>query len=141
CGTPTIKPEGSVFTTCPNVVCPGRQWQLLKHFASQGAMDIEGLGEKEVSTLMDRGLVKTAADFYDLQPEQLVEIEGMGEISANRLVASIAASKDRPFGRVLFAIGLEEVGSVTGRNLAQQFRTIDALLAATPEQIQMTPGV
>jgi DNA ligase (NAD+) len=141
CGTPTVKPEGAVFTKCPNVVCPGRQWQLLKHFASQGAMDIEGLGEKQVSTLMDRELVRTAADFYDLKAEDLVEIEGMGQISAQRLVEAIAASKQRPFGRVLFAIGLEEVGYVTGRNLAQQFRTIDALSAATPEQIQETPGV
>jgi DNA ligase (NAD+) len=141
CDTPTVKPEGAVFTKCPNIACPGRQWQLLKHFASQGAMDIEGLGEKQVSTLIDRGLVRTAADFYDLTVEQLVELEGMGEVSATRLVQAIDASRQRPFGRVLFAIGLEEVGFVTGRNLAQQFRTIDALSAATPEQIQETPGV
>jgi DNA ligase (NAD+) len=70
-----------------------------------------------------------------------MELEGVGEISARRLVDAIQASKDRPFGRVLFAIGLEEVGFVTGRNLAQQFRSIDALLDATPEQIQETPGV
>jgi DNA ligase (NAD+) len=85
--------------------------------------------------------VRTAADFYRLTPEQLVELEGVGEISARRLVDAIQASKDRPFGRVLFAIGLEEVGYVTGRNLAQQFRTVDALMEATPGQIQETPGV
>jgi DNA ligase (NAD+) len=141
CGTPTIKPEGSVFTKCPNIVCPGRQWQLLKHFATQGAMDIDGLGEKQVALLQQAGLVRTAADYYRLTPEQLQELDGVGEISARRLVDAIQASKDRPFGRVLFAIGLEEVGFVTGRNLAQQFRTIDALLAATPQQIQDTPGV
>jgi DNA ligase (NAD+) len=141
CATPTVKPEGSVFTKCPNIACPGRQWQLLKHFATQGAMDIDGLGEKQVSTLQSAGLVRTAADFYRLRPEQLMELEGVGEISARRLVDAIQASKDRPFGRVLFAIGLEEVGFVTGRNLAQQFRSIDALLDATPEQIQETPGV
>jgi DNA ligase (NAD+) len=141
CGTATVKPEGAVFTKCPNIACPGRQWQLLKHFTSQGAMDIEGLGEKQVALLQQAGLVRTAADFYRLTPEQLVELEGVGEISARRLVDAIQASKDRPFGRVLFAIGLEEVGYVTGRNLAQQFRTVDALMDATPEQIQETPGV
>src|SRR3954470_8865434 len=141
CGTPTVKPEGSVFTKCPNIVCPGRQWQLLKHFASQGAMDIEGLGEKQVALLQEAGLVRTAADFYALTAEQLVALERIGETSARRLVDAIAASKERPFARVLYAIGLEEVGFVTGRNLSQRFRTIDALLAATPEEIQQPPGV
>jgi DNA ligase (NAD+) len=141
CATPTVKPEGSVFTKCPNRVCPGRQWQLLTHFVSQGAMDIEGLGEKQVTTFMDNGLVKTAGDFYRLSAEPLLELEGYGEISVNRLLAAIEASKERPFGRVLFAIGIEGVGFVTGRNLAQQFRTIDALLEASAEQIAQTPGI
>jgi DNA ligase (NAD+) len=141
CDTPTVKPEGAVFTKCPNRFCPGRQWQLLKHFASQGAMDIEGLGEKQVSTLMDKGLVRTAGDFYRLTGEQLLELERYGDVSVNRLLAAIEASKERPFGRVLFAIGIEGVGFVTGRNLAQHFRSIDALLAATPEQIAGTPGI
>jgi DNA ligase (NAD+) len=141
CDTPTVKPEEGVFTKCPNPVCPGRQWQLLKHFVSRGAMDIDGLGEKQVGQLQQAGLVTTAADFYRLTPEQLLELEGYGEISATRTVESIAASKERPFGRLLFAIGLEEVGFVTGRNLAQRFRSIDALLAATPEEIEQTPGV
>jgi DNA ligase (NAD+) len=141
CATPTVKAEGSVFTKCPNLVCPGRQWQLLKHFAGQGAMDIDGLGERQVGLLQTSGLVTTAADFFRLTPEQLMELDGVGEISARRLVEAIAGAKERPFGRVLYAIGLEEVGFVTGRNLAQQFRSVDALLAATPEQIQDTPGV
>jgi DNA ligase (NAD+) len=141
CDTPTVKPEGSVFTRCPNRRCPERQWQLLKHFVSRGAMDIDGLGEKQVAQLQQAGLVRTAADFYRLRPEQLEELEGFGELSARRTVENIQGSKERGFGRVLFAIGLEEVGEVTGRNLAQQFRTIDALLQATPEQIAETPGV
>jgi DNA ligase (NAD+) len=141
CDTPTFKPEEGVFTKCPNPVCPGRQWQLLKHFVSRGAMDIDGLGEKQVGQLQQAGLVTTAADFYRLDPEQLLELEGYGEISATRTVENIAASKERPFGRLLFAIGLEEVGFVTGRNLAQRFRSIDALLAASAEEIEQTPGV
>ncbi|HEY6758204.1 MAG TPA: NAD-dependent DNA ligase LigA [Baekduia sp.] len=141
CGTPTVKPEGSVFTKCPNIACPGRQWQLLKHFASQGAMDVDGLGEKQVAALMDAGLVRTAADFYGLTVEQVMGLDRFGEISARRLVDAIAASRARPFARVLFAIGLEEVGFVTGRSLAGRFRAIDALLAATPEELTETPGV
>jgi DNA ligase (NAD+) len=141
CDTPTIKPEGAVFTKCPNRNCPERQWQLLKHFVSRGAMDVDGLGEKQVAALQSRGLVRTAGDFYRLTKEQLMELEGYGEVSATNLLHAIEASKDRPFGRLLFAIGLEEVGFVTGRNLAQHFRSIDALLAATPEQVEATPGV
>ncbi len=141
CDTPTVKPEDSVFTMCPNRLCPGRQWQLLKHFVSRGAMDIDGLGEKQVHQLQQAGLVTTAADFYRLTAEQLLELEGYGEISANRTVEAIAESKQRPFGRVLFAIGLEEVGFVTGRNLAQRLRTIDALLAASAEDIEQTSGI
>jgi DNA ligase (NAD+) len=141
CDTPTIKPEGSVFTKCPNPVCPGRAWQLLKHFVSRGAMDIDGLGEKQVALLQDRQLVKTAGDFYRLREDQLVALEGFGELSARSLLAAIEVSKERPFARVLFALGIEEVGEVTGRNIAQRFRDIDALLAASPEEIAETPGV
>ncbi len=141
CETPTIKREGEVFTRCPNRMCPGRRWQLLKHFASEGAMDIEGLGEKQVDVLMREGLVRTAGDFYRLTPEQLMNVERIGEVSANRLVERIQASKDRPFGRVLFGMGIEGVGGVTGRNLAQRFRSIDALAAASAEEIAETPGI
>src|SRR6185436_7994618 len=87
CGTPTEKPEGSVFTRCPNRVCPQRQWQLLKHFVSRGAMD-----------------------FYRLTAEQLMELEGYGELSARRTVENIQRSKEQGLERLLFAIGLEEVG-------------------------------
>ncbi len=141
CDTPTIKPEGSVFTKCPNRDCPERRWQLLKHFVSRGAMDIDGLGEKQVAALQERGLVHTPADYYRLTAEQLVELEGFGEISAQKLVAAIAASRERPFGRVLFALGIEEVGEVTGRNLSLHFRSIDALLGASPQAIAATPGI
>ncbi|MEA2191968.1 MAG: ligase, partial [Solirubrobacteraceae bacterium] len=141
CDTPTVKPPEGVFTKCPNRLCPGRQWQLLKHYVSRGAMDIDGLGEKQVHQLQHAGLVTTAADFYRLTAEQLLELDGYAEISANRIVQNIAQSRERPFGRLLFAIGLEEVGFVTGRNLAQRFRSIDNLLAASEEEILETPGV
>src|SRR4051794_25236826 len=141
CDTPTIKPEGTVFTRCPNRLCPERQWQLLTHWASRGAMDIDGLGEKQVRQLQDAGLVTIPADFYKLTVEELTKLERVGETSAANLVRAIQESRERPFARVLFAIGIEGVGEVTGRNLAAHFRTIDALLAAEPEAIAETPGI
>jgi DNA ligase (NAD+) len=139
CDTPTVKPEDSVFTRCPNRDCPGRRWQLLTHFV--GAMDIDGLGEKQVTLFMELGWVKTAGDFYRLTAEQIAEQPGFGTVSAEKLTTAIEASKGQPFGRVLYALGIEEVGEVTGRNLAQQFRTIGALTSATSEEIEQTPGV
>ena len=91
CDTPTVKPEGSVFTRCPNRDCPGRRWQLLKHFV--GAMDIDGLGEKQVSLFMDLGWVRTAADFYRLTAEQIASQPGFGQVSAEKLVGAIERSK------------------------------------------------
>jgi DNA ligase (NAD+) len=141
CDTPTVKPEEGVFTKCPNRDCPARAWQLLKHFVSRGAMDIEGLGEKQVAALQERGLLRTADDIYRLREQDLIELEGFGELSVRNLLAAIEASKQQPFSRVLFALGIEEVGEVTGRSLAQRFRDVDALLAATPDQIAETPGI
>ncbi len=142
CGTPTVKPEGSVFTKCPNRKgCPGQQWQLTKHFVSRGAMDVEGLGELQVGRLLREGLIRDPADLYRLSAEEVQRLDGYGEVSARKLVEAIARTRDVPFGRVLFALGIEEVGFVTGRNLAQRFRTIDALLEAGPEEIAETPGV
>ncbi|HEY7935483.1 MAG TPA: NAD-dependent DNA ligase LigA [Solirubrobacteraceae bacterium] len=141
CGTPTVKPPEGVFTKCPNRDCPERAWQLLKHFVSRGAMDIDGLGEKQVALLQREGLLATAADYYRLTEEQLIELEGFGELSVRNLLHAIDSSKGRSFGRVLFALGIEEVGEITARNLAQRFGDIDTLLAASCELIIDTPGV
>jgi DNA ligase (NAD+) len=141
CNTKTVKPREGVFTQCPNRDCPARAWQLLKHFVSQGAMDIEGLGEKQVALLQERGLVRTAGDYYRLSAEQLLELEGFAEQSARNLIDAIDASRERPFARVLFGLGIEEVGEVTARNLALRFRDVDALLAASTEEIAQTPGI
>jgi DNA ligase (NAD+) len=138
CNTKTIKGDG-VFTRCPNLVCPGRQWQQLKAFA--GIMEMDGLGEKQVAQFQEAGLLRTAADFYRLTKEQLVALDRVGETSAENILRSIESSRSRDFARVLFALGIEGVGWVTGGKLAAQFRSIDALLAATPEQIADTQGV
>ncbi len=142
CGTATVKPAGGVWTICPNRGgCPGQQWQALRHFVSRGAMDIEGLGDERVTLLLERGLVRDAGGLYALTVEQLAELEGFGELSAGNLVEAIAASRERPFARVLFGLGIHGVGEVNARNLAQRFRSIDALAAATPEEIAGTPGI
>jgi DNA ligase (NAD+) len=139
CDTPTVKAPGRVFTRCPNRACPDRNWQLLKHYAA--AMDMDGLGEKQVAALQAAGLVRTVADYYRLAKEQLLELDGVGEVSAGKLLDAIAASRARPFGAVLYAIGIEGVGAITGRNLAQHFRGIDALLGASADDIAATPGI
>jgi DNA ligase (NAD+) len=142
CGTPTVKPEDSVFTICPNRSgCPGQSFQHVKHFVSRGAMDIDGLGEKQALRFLEEGLISDVADIYELSEEQLVELEGFGEISARNLLAAIDASRSPPFKRVLYALGLPGVGYVTAEALADHFGSIDALRAADPERIEEVEGV
>src|SRR3954469_6526190 len=104
CDTPTVKAQGVVFTRCPNRDCPERRWQLLTTFA--GVMDIDGLGEKQVALFQRLGLVRSVADFYRLDRDALLELEGFGPVSVDRLLESVEASRARPFGVVLFAIGI-----------------------------------
>jgi DNA ligase (NAD+) len=142
CGTPTVKPEGAVFTICPNRAgCPGQSFQHVKHFVSKGAMDIDGLGEKQAQRFLEEGLIADVADIYELGEEQLVALERLGEVSARNLLAAIEASRSRPFKRVLYALGLPGVGYVTAEALADHFGSIDALRAADPERIEGVEGV
>ena len=140
CGTETVKPADSVWTMCPNRRgCPGQNFQLVKHF--RGAMDIEGLGEKNVWRFLDEGVITDPASIYDLTAERIGELEGFGEISARNLIEEIDASKRQPFPMVLFALGLEGVGYVTAQALAEHFGSIDALSSAEAEQIEQVEGV
>jgi DNA ligase (NAD+) len=142
CGTETVKREDSVFTICPNRSgCPGQSFQHVKHFVSKGAMDIDGLGEKQALRFLQEGLIGDVADIYDLGEERLVQLDRFGETSARNLVASIEASKQRPFKRVLYALGLPGVGFVTAEALADHFGSIDALHEADPEAIEEVEGV
>jgi len=142
CGTATTKPPDGVWTICPNrASCPGQLHQAIKHFVSRGAMDIEGLGEENARRFLDLGLVTNVADIYELDAERIAELEGFGTVSAANLVRSIEASKARPFSRVLFALGIDGIGSVNSRALAAHFRSIDALMDASAEAIATTPGI
>jgi DNA ligase (NAD+) len=140
CGTETVKPEDSVWTICPNRRgCPGQNFQLVKHF--RGAMDIEGLGEKNVMRFLDEGLITDPASIYDLSAERIAELEGFGETSANALMREIERSKQSPFSRVLYALGLPGIGWVNATAIAEHFGSIDALIAADAEAITQVEGI
>jgi DNA ligase (NAD+) len=142
CGTETVKPEDAVFTICPNRAgCPGQSFQHVKHFVSKGAMDIEGLGEKQAMRFLKEGLIADVADIYELSEEKLAGLEGFGETSSRNLIASIDASRERPFKRVLYALGLPGVGFVTAEALADHFGSIEKLHQADPERIEEVEGV
>lgn len=142
CGTKIVKPEDSVFSICPNQAgCPGQIFQHIKHFVSRGAMDIEGLGEKQVSRFLAEGLIADVADIYSLEREQLEQLERMGATSSANLIREIDRSRAVPFPKVLFALGLPGVGAVTAEALADEFGDIEALRSADPERIEQTDGV
>jgi len=140
CDTPTIKPEGSVWTICPNRAgCPGQVFQAVKHFV--GAMDIDGLGEENVRRFLSEGLITDAADLYSLTTDELSQLEGFGEISANNLVQSLEASKEQPFERVLYGLGIPGVGYVNARNLARSLRSMDELMRADEAKLVEVEGI
>jgi DNA ligase (NAD+) len=141
CGTPVERDEDEVAVYCPNVSCPGRQLEGLVHFASQGAMDIRGLSYARIQQLIRAGLVHDVADIYDLTVEQLVELERFAEKSAENLVQAIQASKAQPLSRLLFGLGIRHVGSESARLLARHFGTLDALAAATEDDILEVRGM
>ncbi len=141
CGTPVEKPEGEVKHRCPNPACPGRGLQHLTHFVSRGAMDIDGVGEKLVLRLVKAGLVAQPPDFYKLTIDDLLALDGFQERSATNVIDSITGSKERPFGRLLFGLGVPHVGFVNAQLLADSFGSIDALMAATPDEIAQVEGI
>ena len=141
CDTPLAQTEGEVVIRCPNRACPAQILQTIIHFASRGAMDIEGLGEKTLIKLYQDDLVRDIADIYQLGVEDLVGREGFGEIAATNLVRAIAASKSQSWPRVLFGLGIRHVGDVTARAIAQVAPTVDALLTAGPEDLAAADGV
>jgi DNA ligase (NAD+) len=140
CGVEVVKPEGEVMHRCPNRACPSRGLETLIHWVS-AAMDIEGVGEQFVRRLWDERLLRSMPDLYRLTTEQLASLDGYGEVSAARAVASIEASKSQPFSRVLFGLNIPKIGWVLARNLARHFGSIDALIAASQEDLERTEGI
>jgi DNA ligase (NAD+) len=140
CGTDIVKPEGEAMHRCPNRACPSRGLESLINWV-QAAADIEGVGEQSVRRLWDLGLVRSFPDLYRLTKEQLMELEGYGEISATNAIASIEASKQVPFHRVLFGLNIPDVGWVTAQNLARHFESVDRLMDAKQEDILEMEGI
>lgn len=136
CGTETVRPEGEVDRRCPNASCPAQLEERLKHFARREAMDVEGLGDSLVSQLVDQGLVKDFADLYALTLEQVVSLERMAEKSANNLLEQVEKSRSRELRRLLFGLGIRFVGERVAMLLARHFRSLDALAAATAEEME-----
>ena len=141
CDTPVEQPPDEVMIYCPNPSCPARIHWGLVHFASQGAMDIRGLGERIAAQLLEAGLVKDFADLYALEPGQLRELEGFAEVSARNLVDAIAASKAQPLSRLLFALGIRHVGEHAAQVLARHFGSLDRLLHADAGEIAAVHGI
>lgn len=135
CGSPVERAEGEAAHRCTGRGCAGRRKESLRHFASKGAMDIEGMGEKIVSALVDAGLVAEPADFYALDRDTLAGLERMGEKSAGNLVAAIERSRRPTLARFLCGLGIPAVGEHLSDVLARHFRTLDAIRAATPEEL------
>jgi DNA ligase (NAD+) len=140
CKVEVVRPEGEVMHRCPNKACPSRGLETLYHWVG-GAMDIESVGASTIKKLWDEGIVRSLPDLYRLTAEQLVELEGFAEISATRAIESIRRSKEQPFSRVLFGLNIPKVGWVIARSLALHFRTVEALAAATLEQLEGVEGI
>jgi DNA ligase (NAD+) len=141
CGTPLTREEDEAAIYCPNIACPGRQLEGLVHFTSRGAMDIRGLSYARIEQLVEEGLVKDPGDLYALTREKLLELEGYAEKGAEGLVAAIEASKSQPLSRLLHALGIRHVGSIAAQLLAQHFGTLDALMAASADDILAVRGI
>ena len=161
CGSHVVRETGEVAVRCPNRSCPAQLVESIKHFVSKGAMDIDGLGEESVQLLYDRGFVRDVADLYLLREKkhsvmwlegwstkkkrtknkQVIAIEIAGTKQTDKVLAAIDKSKERPFAKVLFALGIRHVGAVTAQAIVDAFPSMDRLLAASADELAIVPGV
>ena len=141
CNTPVVKNDDDAMHRCPNSSCSAQFFELLKHFVSKGAADIDGLGERWCGILIERGMVSDVADLYRLENERLLELDRMGDKLATRIMANIEASKTRPLPRMLFALGITHVGSEVADLLSQNFVGVDELSRATEEDLTDVEGI
>jgi DNA ligase (NAD+) len=141
CERPLVRLEGESDTYCINADCPAQRVQRIAHFASRGAMDIEGLGEQRVAQLVEAGLLSDAADCYHLQASDLMGLDGFGELSATNLVAAIDDSRSRPLGNLLTALGIRHVGGTVAAAVASRFGSLDRLMSAPEAELAAVEGV
>lgn len=141
CQTPVVKPEGEAMHRCPNTSCPAQFFELLKHFVSRSAMDIDGLGEQWCRIFIDQGMVGSVADLYSLEREQLLGLERMGKLLTAKIMGNIEASKTRPLHRILFALGITHVGAEVAELLTNRYSSLAQLAAAPPEELLEIEGI
>jgi len=137
CGSAIDQPEGEVVARCSGgLFCPAQRKEAIRHYASRRALDIEGLGEQWVNVLVDEGMIETVADIYHLREEDLITLDRMGSKSAANLVNAIAESREPDLERLIYALGIREVGEATARALARHFRSLEALMEADEDSLQ-----
>jgi len=141
CSQPVVRPLGEAVTRCVNASCPAILKGALQHWVSRDALDINGMGEKLVQQLVERGVVHSVADLYDLSSQQLESLERLGKKSAEKLVEAITQSKTQPWSRVLYGLGIRHVGNVNALSLTQQFPTVAQLAVAEPSAIAAVYGI
>lgn len=141
CNTKLVKPQNEVVWRCPNLACPARASKHIIHFASRGAMDINGLGEKNVAALLEAKLISDAADLYALKKEQVIGLERFADISAQNLIDAIDAKRNPTLPRFLFALGIRHIGTQTAIDLSNNFKSLKILAASTVEDLSKVEGV
>lgn len=141
CGAPTKQDEDGAFLRCTGAECPAQLSRNIAHFVSRDAMDIDGLGSSIVEALIDRGLIKSPADIYYLTLEQMKSLWQKGEIAASKLLNAIEESKKQDVSKLIYALGIRQVGAKMGKVLASHFGNLDALMNATPEELTEIPDV
>ena len=141
CTSPTHRYGDDVATYCPNVACPGRQLEGLVHFSSKDALDIDGLSYARIQQLIEAGCIIDFADLFVVTVEALMSLDRFGRKSAESLVSAIAAAKQQPLSRLLFGLGIRHVGAQAAQLLAKQFGSMDAIIAAAPEQLGAVRGI
>ena len=141
CGTPVVKPADEAMHRCPNTSCPAQFFELLKHFVSKGAMDIDGLGERWCGILIGQELVSDVAGLYYLEKDELLKLDRMGDKLATKIIENIQISKSRELPRMVFALGILHVGSEIAELLTQRYATLDELAGVTLEDLTEIAGI
>ena len=141
CGSATVRLEGEAAVRCSSAACPAQQMRRIIHFASKGAMDIDGLGPAVIGQLLERGLIHDVADLYQLQREEIVNLDKMGEKSADNLLRALEQSKENGLSKVLFGLGIPLIGQRAAKLLAENFGSIEALSGASIEQISQVQDI
>lgn len=141
CETPIVRPEGEAMAYCPNGSCPAQRYEQLKHFVSTGAMDIVGIGDEVISDMIEAGLIEDPGDLYALTAEDLAKLEKFKDKRIANALEAIERSKERPFARVIFALGIPHVGGTVAELLASRFAGIDALMTASEDELAEVEGI